>query len=67
MPIERPHAPFYVLALAMSVTSVTVCEIITFELSNVLDSNLTFKMKVKDVDDFEKIYQANVSCQRAYV
>ena len=39
MPTERPHATFYVFAIAMFVLSVTVCEIITFELANIFDTN----------------------------
>ena len=40
MPIERQYATLYVLATAIFVLSVTVSEIIMFELPNVLDSNL---------------------------
>ena len=40
MPIERPYATFYLLAIAMFALSVTTGEIITFELPNVLYSNL---------------------------
>ena len=40
MPIENPHMTFYVLAIAMFVPSVTVCKIMTFELPNVLESNV---------------------------
>ena len=64
MPIQRPHA-FYVLAIAMFVLSVTVCEIITYELPNVLFESLTFKMKVKDVDDSNENWPAKVICQHA--
>ena len=32
MPIERPHATFFVLAIAMFALSVTVCEILTVEM-----------------------------------
>ena len=35
MPIKRPHATLYLLA--MFILSVTVCEIITFELPGVLN------------------------------
>ena len=37
MPIEMPHAVFW-LAIAMMVISITACEIITYELPNVLYS-----------------------------
>ena len=40
MRIERPHVTSYVLSIAMFVLSVTVCEIITYELLNVLQYNL---------------------------
>ena len=40
MPKKRRYATFYVLAIAMSVLSVAVYEIITFESPNVFDSNL---------------------------
>ena len=59
MPMERPYATFYLLAIAMFARSanrkanatfcvgnsnvclsVTVCEIISFELANVFDLNL---------------------------
>ena len=39
MPVERPHATSDVLTFAMFALSVSVCEIITYELSNVCDSN----------------------------
>ena len=38
IPIDRPQAAFYVLA--MFVLSLTVCEMITYALPNVLDRNL---------------------------
>ena len=37
--VERPHATSYVLAIAMFVASVTVCEIMTCERTDVLSSN----------------------------
>ena len=39
MPIEKPHASFYVLAIAMFILSVAG-EIITYELPDVLESNV---------------------------
>ena len=44
----------HVLAIAICVIAVTVCERITYELPNVLDTNLTLKMEVKDVDDLDE-------------
>ena len=40
MPVERPYEPFYLFAIAVFALFVAVCEIITHELPNVLDSNL---------------------------
>ena len=40
MPIGRPYAISYVLAIAMFILAVTVCEITTRDLPGVLDSNL---------------------------
>ena len=42
MSIERQHANSYQLATAMLLLSVTVCEMITFELNNILDWNFYF-------------------------
>ena len=39
MPVKRPHATSYVFALVIFVISVIVCEIVTYELRNVLDLN----------------------------
>ena len=49
MPMKRSYDIVYLIAISMSVLFFIVCEIITYELPNVLDSNLCFKMKVKDV------------------
>ena len=51
IPIDRPRATFYVLATAMLVLSVTVSDIITFEL--IMYWILIFKKKVNDVDDLD--------------
>ena len=37
-PIERPYETFFLLAIAMFVLYVTICEIITSELFSALDS-----------------------------
>ena len=53
------YTTFYLLALAMFALSVTVCEVILYELPNVLNSNFyTLKMKVKYVDDLDENWQA---------
>ena len=46
MPIERSYVTFYVLAIAMLVMSVTVCEIITFKRLNILDS-IIFDLEIE--------------------
>ena len=38
MAMERPDTTFYLLAIAMFVLAVAVCEIITYQLANVLDA-----------------------------
>ena len=38
----------------MLVLSITVCEIILFDSRNVLNLNLTLKVKVKDVEDLDE-------------
>ena len=40
VPMGRPCTTFYLFTIAMFALSVTVCGIITFELHNVLDSNI---------------------------
>ena len=40
MSVERLHATFYVLVIIMFFSFVIVCEIFTFELLNVINSNL---------------------------
>ena len=54
--MERPYATFYFMEIVMFALSVNVGEIM-FELLNVLDSdsNLTLKLKVKDVEDLDEI------------
>ena len=53
------------LAIAMFVLFVAVCEIITYELSNVLDSNhWPLEVKVKNVEDSDEIWRAAVPCIR---
>ena len=57
----------YLLAMVMFALTVAICEIIMYELCNVLDSkSLTLKLKVMDVDNLNENWQANLLCQRAY-
>ena len=46
---------------------VTVCEIITYELPNEVNSNFDLKMKVEDVDDLDDNWQTNLLCQLIYI
>ena len=48
------------LTIAMTVLSAADCEIITYELSGDSIRVLTFKMKVKDVEDLDENIQTNV-------
>ena len=59
----------HVLAIAVFAVSVHVCEIIMYEHANVLDSNLTLKMKFKDVEDLNGNWLANILilCQHVYI
>ena len=59
------YETFYMLAIAMIVLSVAVCEIITYELPNVLDSNMIFKKRDRTVLD--ENWLADNHCQCAYV
>ena len=55
MPIERPHVTSYVLAIAMFVLSVIICEVITYKLTECIRfESLTLKMNVKDVEYFDE-------------
>ena len=42
---------------------VTVCEIITFELLNVLDSNLDLEKEGRDIDDLDENWQHAYLCK----
>ena len=64
---SQGHASFYSLAIIMFALSIAVCEIIMYKLSNILDTNLTGKLKVKDVDDLDENWQMNLLSQRACV
>ena len=66
MTIERLHATFYVLAIALFVLSVTICEIITFQLPNVLGSNFDLE-RSRTLTILIKNWQEKAPCQRAYV
>ena len=58
------------MAMLMFVLSVTVCELIAFELPNVLDLNVTLKMnlmKVKDDDDLDENLHTDGPCKSAYL
>ena len=44
-----------------------VCEIITYELPNVFDSNLALNIKIKDFDDLDENGQVYLLCQHVHV
>ena len=54
------------LAIAVFVVALALCEMIAYQLANVSDRLfLTLEMKAKDVDDSVANRQANFLCQRA--
>ena len=68
MRIERPYVTSYVLAIAI-VCHMRHClrdnYVCTSECS--IFEIFTLKMKVKDVDDLNENWQANIACQNEYV
>ena len=61
----KGHMRLSVLAVEMFVLSVTLSEIITYELHKVPThfESLTLKMKINGFDDLCENWKANLSCQ----
>ena len=65
---KRKGATFCLFAIAMIVLFFAICEIIMYELFNVLDSNLwPLKWRSRTFDDSDENWQKDGPCQRAYV